>query len=173
MNIVIINGSHRRGGNCSNFAECAKNILSATHSVNIFNLIDMNIGYCLGCLNCEEGLPCPIEDEFTTVLEPHLENADVIILATPTYFNMPSAAMVNFLDRTNKMCEYFADNNKKCLLYLVGQTDEESIGEACRCLRVYTEIMGMKEISEPVIQIARMPEDLPKFIIDKIKNLEL
>lgn len=160
MNILIINGSHRVNGNCERFSEVARNILSNDNAVRVVNLIDMNIKYCTGCLNCEEGIECSINDDFSKIIEPELKAADLIIFATPTYFNLPSAVMINFLDRTNKLCEYFSDNAKKSMFYLVGQTDEESIREAYKCLHTYSEIMNMEEIEEPIVQVARMPESV-------------
>lgn len=160
MNVIIINGSHRKNGNCERFALKAKEILERSHVVKVHTLIDMHIDYCLGCLLCEDGMECQIDDDFSKILEPDLRIADLIILATPTYFNMPSASMVNFIDRTNKMCDYFAENEKKCLFYIVGQTDEESIRDTYNCLHTYSEIMGMKEIMEPIISVLRMPEPI-------------
>lgn len=171
MNIVIINGSHRKNGNCEQFSLTAKEILEPRHKVKVFKLIDMHIKYCIGCLQCEDGIECLIDDDFSKILGSALREADLIILATPTYFNMPSAAMVNFIDRTNKMCDYFAKNEKKCLFYVVGQTDEDSIREAYSCLRAYGEIMGMREILDPITSVARMPEAVTPEVVAIIKKL--
>ena len=172
MNITIINGSHRDGGNCVKFADIAKKIFEDNlHVVKIFNLIDLKIQPCTGCLFCEDGKKCPIQDDFSGKIEPALKNSDLIIMATPTYFNMPSAAMVNYLDRTNKMCDFFAENHKKCLFYLVGQTDVDTIMDAYNCLHTFSEIMEMEEIAEPIIQIARMPEEVPCNVLNILKDI--
>lgn len=171
MNIIIINGSQRKNGNCERFALRAKEILGRNHEVKVYTLIDMQINYCSGCLRCEDGMECLIDDDFSKIIEPDLRIADLIILASPTYFNMPSAAMVNFIDRTNKMCDYFAENEKKCLFYVVGQTDENSIKDTYNCLHTYSEIMGMTEIMEPIINVARMPEAATQKIVSAIEKL--
>lgn len=171
MNILVLNGSHRKNGNCSNFCKEAKEILSIKHSVVIRNLIEMDIKNCEGCLNCEEGIACHLCDEFSNQLLLDIQKADIIIFATPTYFNMPSAAMVNFIDRTNNLCEYFAESHKKVLTYLSGQTDEESIGAAYTCLHNYFEIMEMDEIAPPIFHVARFKEDLPEKIYDLLKKI--
>lgn len=172
MKIVLINGSHRIPGNCSKFIWNANELLSKSgHDVQMFNLIQLNIQPCKGCLICEDGDACPLCDDFSTRIEPALEWADLIIMATPTYFNMPSAAMVNFLDRTNKMCSYFSENPKKSIFYLSGQTDYDTIMDAYRCMHTYGDIMGMEEISEPLIHVARMPEQTPVHILDILNNI--
>ena len=173
MNVIIINGSQRKNGNCERFALKAKEILERSHVVKVYTLIDMHIDYCSGCLQCEDGMECQIEDDFSKILEPDLRIADLIILATPTYFNMPSASMVNFIDRTNKMCDYFAENEKKCLFYVVGQTDEDSIKDTYNCLHTYSEIMGMREIMEPIISVVRMPEPITPEIGAIIEKLSV
>lgn len=172
MKIVIINGSHRIPGNCSYFSRNTEELLTQNgHDVRSFNLIQSDIQPCKGCLICEDGENCPIQDDFSAHIEPAMEWADLIIMATPTYFNMPSSAMVNFLDRTNKMCSYFSENPKKCMFYLSGQTDHDTIMDAYRCMHTYSEIMGMEEIAEPLIHVARMPEQTPAYILQVLKNI--
>lgn len=171
MNILVLNGSHRKNGNCFNFCETAKNVLSQKHSVVVYNLAEMNIKACEGCLNCEDGINCHICDDYSNQIMADIHNADLIIFATPTYFNMPSAAIVNFIDRTNNLCEYFAESHKKAFAYLSGQTDEESISAAYTCLRTYFDIMEMEEINTPIFHIARLKEELPKSAVDILKNI--
>ena len=159
MKICIINGSHRKNGNCSIFSQKAASILNKKHEVEIYNLHDCNIIPCNGCLICEEGEDCPIKDDYSNTICPAIKACDLIIFATPTYFNMPSSLLVNLLDRTNNLCDYFSENKKHALVYLVGQTDDTSILEAYRCLKNYFEIMDIKEIMPPIIDIARMPQE--------------
>ena len=171
MKIVVFNGSHRENGNCENFAnevlkECSKN-----NHVSVFNLSQMNIKNCDGCLQCEEGIECPIDDDYTNVLMPAILDAELLIFATPTYFNMPSASMVNFLDRTNNLCDYFANNCKKTMTYIVGQTDSDSLKDTYNCLHTYYEIMCMNEICDPIFQIARFKEELPQEYINIIRSI--
>lgn len=171
MKIVILNGSHRLNGNCYRFAKTAYKQLGERHQVILFNLIEQKIKPCNGCLNCEEGMECDIQDDYSKIIMPALMASDLIVFASPTYFNMPSAAMVNLLDRTNNLCEYFADNPKKALIYLVGQTDEDTIMDAYKCVKTYLEIMGMEEALAPIIKVIRMPEQVDSDVLDILKNI--
>ncbi|MEE1282931.1 MAG: flavodoxin family protein [Acutalibacteraceae bacterium] len=171
MNILILNGSHRKNGNCSNFCQTAKEILQKKHSVVVHNLIEMDIKKCDGCLNCEEGTDCHICDDFSKQIISDIYDAELIIFTTPTYFNMPSASMVNFIDRTNSLCEYFSESPKKVLAYLSGQTDEDSIKDAYKCIHTYFEIMAMEEIATPIFHVARFKESLPKDAIDVLSKI--
>ena len=172
MRILILNGSHRTKGNCDCFAQTAEKLMRDKHSVRTINLVDCQIERCNGCLICEEGDCCPIpEDDYSRFIRKELMETDLIIFASPTYFNMPSAALINLLDRTNDLCDYFAENQKKAWVFLVGQTDEESIMDAYKCIKTYMDIMNMDEIDAPGIEIARMPQTLDESIKTTLKNI--
>jgi len=160
MKITILNGSHRIGGNTYRFCRYAEKILEKKHEVVIFDLINKEIKSCQGCLRCEDGDNCQLQDDYTNRVKPALENADLIIYATPVYFNMPSSTMVNLLNRTNDLCSFFLDNQKKGLIFMVGQTDEDSIADACKCLKAYCDIMAIEEIQEPIIAVGRLKDDV-------------
>jgi multimeric flavodoxin WrbA len=159
MNITILNGSHRADGNTYRFCLYAKEVLEKKHDVVIFDLIHEKIEPCQGCLRCEDGEDCQLHDDYSDKIRPALQNADLIIFAAPVYFNMPSSAMVNLLDRTNDLCSFFSGNHKKGLIFMVGQTDAESITDTCKCLKTYCEIMGIEEIQEPFISVGRLKND--------------
>lgn len=171
MKIVIINGSHRIGGNCYNFSKKAESIFERNHSVTVFNLIEMDIQKCCGCLDCEEGINCKISDDYSEQIMPAICEADLIVFATPTYFNMPSSALVNMINRTNNLCEFLIENPKKVLTFITGQTDETSMSEAYNCLYAYYQIMGMEEMYAPLFQVARLKQDLPLEIVQILKGI--
>lgn len=160
MKIVIINGSHRAKGNTYRFTRIAKEVFDNRHKSTIFDLTENLIKPCKGCLVCENGEDCSIMDDYSQKIRPELKAADLIVFATPVYFNMPSAAMINLINRTNDLCTFFNENSKKTLTFMVGQTDEETIKDAYKCLQSYYEIMGMEEIISPIITIGRMEDDV-------------
>ena len=171
MKILIINGSHRKNGNCFEFANVAGEILGKDNEVSVINLIEKSFENCNGCLGCEEGEECPLKDDFSNEISSKLLSTDILIFATPCYFNMPSAQMVKFIDRTNCFCEYFAENHKKYLVYLTGQTDAESIHVAYDCIKSYADIMEMDEIHEPIINVVRMPEEVSAEVIYQLSKI--
>lgn len=171
MKIVILNGSQRANGNCYRFSNKASEILKKHHEVKQFNLTECNIMPCHGCLRCEDGEECGICDDYSKQICPALKEADLLIVASPTYFNMPSSVLVNLMDRTNNLCEYLSSNPKKAIIYLVGQTDEETIHDAYRCIRTYFDIMCIEEIREPILRVARMPEEVDAEIISILEQV--
>jgi len=61
-------------------------------------LPDLTIGYCSGCLQCNRTGACYQDDDFAMVRRT-LQQADAIILSSPTYGGAPCARMKNLFDR--------------------------------------------------------------------------
>ena len=97
---MIISASPRKNGNsdilCTNFMNGA---LEAGHNVEKIDLRDKNIGYCIGCYACTKLGKCFQNDDMNELAR-KLENADVIVLATPVYFYSMDAQLKTFIDRT-------------------------------------------------------------------------
>lgn len=97
---MIISASPRKNGNsdilCTNFKNGA---LAAGHNVEKIDLRDKNIGYCIGCYACTKLGKCFQNDDMNELAK-KLENADVIVLATPVYFYSMDAQLKTFIDRT-------------------------------------------------------------------------
>lgn len=83
--IVILNGSPRKNGNtamlCVAFADGAQ---SSGHTITRFDLQNMNIHGCLGCMKGgrDAASPCVQKDDMEKIY-PAYKDADVIILASP------------------------------------------------------------------------------------------
>lgn len=169
MNILIINGSPRINGNTWRFSRFAQQVLrDAGNNVSIIDLVSENIEFCNGCLTCEENGGCVINDAFTNKIIPELQENDMIIYATPVYQDMPTAMMINFIDRSNSLYEYFKENPKSVACFLVGQADLDSLSFAHGCLQEYFMISDFKETGDPIMKIARDSSEL--VLDDEVKK---
>jgi multimeric flavodoxin WrbA len=163
MKTLIINGSHRTG-NTSAFSNAAVELIkSIGQSAEIINLRECNLEYCTGCLECEATGECILNDDFNEKILPKLLECNAYIFASPVYFNMLPARMKNFIDRTNPLCGYFEENQKKVAIFLVGQADEESLASAEKCLLEYSQIMNFEIMGDSILKIAR---DIGELVID-------
>ena len=100
MNIVILNGSPRRGGNTEIMSrEFARGASEAGHEVNIINLSGKKISGCLGCQYCftHDG-ECIQKDDMANVLEA-LDKADLVTFASPIYWFDITAQLKATIDR--------------------------------------------------------------------------
>lgn len=99
MQVVVINGSPRAGGNsdllCDAFLRGAR---EAGHQVEKIALRDKAVAPCRACYACFRTGRCVQKDDMADILE-KVEKADVLVLASPTYFLTMSGQMKVFIDR--------------------------------------------------------------------------
>lgn len=102
MKIVAINGSHKgKNGNTNimvnAFFEGAQD--AGAETVNIC-LAEKDIKYCRACKACWFNNPgqCVIKDDMAEI-QSSIEGADVLVLATPLYFDNISGMLKVFMDR--------------------------------------------------------------------------
>ena len=89
MNILVLNGSPRPDGNTSAmvnaFVEGAK---ENGHNISVVPVCQKKIGGCLACEYChkEGGGKCIQQDDMQEIY-PLLEQAEMIVLASPIYYH--------------------------------------------------------------------------------------
>jgi multimeric flavodoxin WrbA len=112
-NILVITGSPRKAGNSDLLADAfISGALSKGHQVTKFAAAAKTIGCCRACDTCwSKGHACSFNDGFTE-LEPLLEQADVLVFASPLYWFAMSAQIKAAMDR---MYAYDMENRKLSL----------------------------------------------------------
>lgn len=143
--ILGISGSPRHNGNSEVallrvLSNCEKDLAVVT-----FNVSEMNIHLCDGCLVCEETGYCHQKDDMASLIE-QIESADVIIISTPVYFDGLPAICKNILDRTNPLCNRIG--GKEAYILTFGQADETSWERACVSLENYFEVMNIAVVGK-------------------------
>jgi multimeric flavodoxin WrbA len=102
MKAVVVEASPKRNGNSVTLAKEFIKGLRENGSAEITELYleDMDIHFCRGCWSClKMGEPgCVIKDDMTTTY-PKLNEADLIVFATPIYWWHINAQMKKFIDR--------------------------------------------------------------------------
>lgn len=99
MKVLVINGSPRAKGNsdllCDEFIRGAE---EAGNQVKKISLREKEIFPCKACYACFRTGSCVQKDDMAEILE-KAEKADVLLLATPTYFLTMSGQMKVMIDR--------------------------------------------------------------------------
>ncbi len=157
MKIIGVCGSPRRGNSEWMLGQVMAEAAACGAEVETLLLRKMDIRPCRGCLTCETGGKdrpgiCVIKDDMNAVY-PRLLAADVLVLATPVYFEMLSGLLKCFLDRT---CPIWPRLERKRLAGLA--VAEEGIGQAVRNLRVYGDLCKMTWVGS-VTALAGRPGD--------------
>lgn len=99
--VLIISTSLRSNSNSEILAkECLKGAKDAGHDAEFISLKGKNIGYCIGCLVCQNTGKCVIKDDAAEFVD-KVKNADTLVFATPIYYYEMCGQMKTLLDRLN------------------------------------------------------------------------
>ena len=110
MKIVILQGSPNKKGSTNILVEnFSKGAEAAGHSVIRFDLDEMNIRPCTGCVRCGDDGPCMRLDG-NQILRAAGLDADMIVFATPLYYYGMSAQLKIVTDR---FCAYNSSITRK------------------------------------------------------------
>ncbi len=108
---ILISGSPRNGKTESILKEMDGELIL---------LRNLKIKHCTGCLTCEKTHKCVIQDDMQA-LYPKLENADVIVIGTPNYFENVPGILKDFIDRTCPQSFSEKLKGKKLMPIIVGE----------------------------------------------------
>ena len=120
MNILIISGSPRKGGNTEMLVDAFAKGTMEHHQVEIVSVRDYKVNPCLGCNACftNDDHTCVQKDDMSAIYE-KMSQADMFVIASPVYFYGISAQLKAVIDRFhNPIRDTF--HIKKMALLLVG-----------------------------------------------------
>lgn len=101
MKVVAISCSPRVGGNCDSLVDTILNGISQNNKDVVFDkykLSTMNINGCKACYNCKSGSGCAQKDDMQ-LLYNKINDADLIVFASPIYMGHITGTGKNFMDR--------------------------------------------------------------------------
>ena len=120
MNILILSGSPRKGGNTELLVEAFVKGASQKHHVEVVSVHDYKVNPCMGCNACfkSESNSCVQKDDMPLIYE-KMAVADMLVIASPVYFYGLSAQLKAVIDRFhNPIRDTY--HIKKMALLLVG-----------------------------------------------------
>ena len=129
MKVLVVSSSLRVGSNSEILAhEAEKGAKDAGHEVEFITLKDKNIQFCRGCFACQSLGKCVIKDDMNDLIE-KVQNADVLIFATPIYYYEMCGQLKTFLDRCNPL---FPKENRFKDVYLITTLHDDTSGMSDR-----------------------------------------
>ena len=138
MKILALNSSPRSGGQSK--TEMMLNYLvvgmrDAGAEVEIVNLREKKVKYCIGCFTCWTKTPgkCIHKDDMTKELFPRWLKSDFVVYASPLYHYTVNAELKAFIERTIPVLEPFFEqrDNHFHRRYLVHQSQSEHYLARC------------------------------------------
>ena len=120
MQVLIINGSPRKNGvTAAVLHRIEENLRKAGIDVLFYNLGEMKMSHCTGCNYCYRTGYCCMEDD-AELLSKRMEEADGVILGSPTYASNVSGLMKDFIDRGHFVMEQLL-YKKYCIAVASGE----------------------------------------------------
>ncbi len=122
--VLIITTSLRRNSNSEALALAfAEGARSAGNDVEVVSLKDKTLAFCKGCFACQNIGHCVIDDDANAIAD-KMEQAEVIVWATPVYYYGMSGQMKTLIDRANSL--YSRPYKFKKVYLLATATENES-----------------------------------------------
>lgn len=129
--VLIISSSLRGGSNSEILAhEAEKGAKDAGNEVEFLSLKGKNIKFCIGCLACQKTGKCVQKDDMADLIG-KVQNADVLVFATPIYYYEMCGQLKTFLDRCNPL---YSQENKFKDVYLITSAYDGSEKAADRAI---------------------------------------
>jgi len=158
MKILAINGSRRKKGNTNYLIQ---SLLEPSGKgdvqTEVISLGDYNIGACTGCEGCRSSWECVIKDDFAQVVK-KIDDADGIVLASPTYWYSVTSDMKRFIDRCYSLIQFpvnrkewigkYQGTGKVCVTAAVCEQSEASaMGNTLSLLTDFSKDIGLNVIA--------------------------
>lgn len=150
MKIVILTGSPRKKGNSNYLAErFAQGASEAGHEVFTFDCAKQSFKGCAACDFCGMNGPCSQKDDFTNILRPRLEKADMVVLVSPVYYYGLSSQLKAAIDRFYAMNGSMRDK-KSALIVTMADTDDATASFSVDYYRALGKYLHWQNIGEIV-----------------------
>lgn len=120
MDIILLNGSPRRGGNTHAVLQKMKKQLQTHHTAEILDVCSMHLSGCCACDSCKRnGGHCICPDDSDTIVQ-KIPQADVVVFGTPVYWWGMSAQLKMVIDKFYAQDAQFQTMEKKIGIVAIG-----------------------------------------------------
>ncbi len=163
--ILVLTGSPRKGGNTDKLADAfAAGAGQSGHIIVRYGTAGKNIKGCMDCRTCfKNGAACSVPDDFNE-LAPLLEQADMVVFATPMYwFSFP----VQLKAAIDKFYAYDTSKRplkiKECVLLVSGGVKDETKFEGIvKSYKLIAEFLGWQDRGVVIVTGLHDKDDILK-----------
>jgi multimeric flavodoxin WrbA len=172
-NILVLTGSPRKGGNTDKLADAfIAGARQAGHTTVTFATADKHIKGCIDCQTCfSKGSACSVPDDFAN-LAPLLEQADIVVFATPLYWFTFSVQLKAAID---KFYSFVIGKRplkvKECMLLVCGGgTDLNTYDGIVKSYQLIADFLNWKDSGIVIVPGLHDKDDILK--TDGLKRAE-
>ena len=158
--LLIINGSPRKNGvDASIVKMIAEDVGKYDYEAEIIDICGLNINGCKACMACKKTGMCVQKDDMIPIYD-KIRSSDMLILASPVYFNAETGQMKCFIDRfypmvmmkDGQMLVNFGKVSKASVLLTCGDpTGSMTYGGVLGRITKTIKMMGVQDISGTII----------------------
>lgn len=162
MKVLIITGSAHKNGTTAYLAkQFIKGADEAGHEVCRFDAAFKDVHPCIACEKCHNGtLGCVFKDDMQE-LNPHLIEADAIVLVSPIYYYDINAQLKAVIDRFYANDAVLHGNKKAVLMVAMADDNLETANGALETFKGMTKYLEW-DIAGTVIGVNCMTPDMLK-----------
>jgi putative NADPH-quinone reductase len=99
MKTLVLNGSYRKSGTVASLLKYVTEPLSVEHEIEWIDLCKLNMKYCTTCMVCREKETCILPEDDAHIVGKKIQDADVLIIGTPTHWGNMCAPLKLLFDR--------------------------------------------------------------------------
>ncbi|WP_371371447.1 flavodoxin family protein [Sporomusa aerivorans] len=159
--LVAFIGSPRKNGNTATLVdEVTRGALDAGTQTTLFNLYDMNIKPCQGCLVCRKTGHCIMQDDFQNLFK-HIIEADVVVFGSPIYVWQITGQMKLLWDR---LCGLFDENFKlryasksAIMVYSQGNPNQDAFKASFQSNEAVLKMLGLNVVETILVTAGNDP----------------
>jgi len=161
MNILILSGSPRKGGNTDLLVEAFVKGASPKHTVEVVSVHDIKVAPCLGCNACfpNTSHTCIQKDDMTTIYG-KMDKADMLVIASPVYFFGLSAQLKAVIDRFHNPIRDNFHIQKAALLLVGGASRPELFDSILTQYRLCLNFFKVEDAGHVLVRGAREKGDV-------------
>ena len=166
MNFVILNGSARANGNTFLLLSRLVNYFKDSDvNTEIINISDKKINFCLGCHHCEKTRAC-IQSDGVDEIYDSFKKADLICVASPSYWGDVTGQLKTFFDRSTSYCNTidnrttFPAGKHSCSIALRAGSAKSESEQVISSIKHYFSHLEIKHQFSATFEGIRSEEDL-------------
>lgn len=99
MPILILNGSPRKKGTVASLLKSVSESASQKHEVEWIDVYDLKMKPCIACMKCRPDNACVLPEDDAHIIGRKIQNADGLIIGTPTHWGNMSSQLKLLFDR--------------------------------------------------------------------------
>lgn len=169
MKVLVLNGCINKNGKTQNLLNLFLNeIEKKNYKIETIETQNMQINHCIGCHRCEKDGMC-IYNDLNQVYE-KIENADIIVLASPVYFASFTTPLKTLVDRLQVMYARTFTLDKKIkdkkgiLIFTAGRDSHKMID----CILLQSKYVFLSTRAKLIDYICQLNTDKINYIEDEV-----